>query len=251
VPSILPSTLPGEGRETHETLKAPAPLSDLKVLPLAELDEPEPAADVYEGESPIRTAWLWTKRVVVITALLSGGIYAALTRETWLPKAAEFSRIVFKEIDKQAGSGDETQRRERALQSAAEQLPHLAPDTIRLVLSRGVLEPPEVFRLACDAADRGLSALPPGEGLELKALKQQMLETLAPGERQRAREYDRTRARRPTLPVEDREVLELFARGARALPPASRARLQQLSGRAIAAGLAQEAPAERRRPEGN
>jgi hypothetical protein len=227
----------------------PASISDLPILRLAELNEPSVAQDVYEGESVSRTAWLWTKRVVVITGLLAGGIFASVTRETWLPKAARFSRIFFTEIDKQARSRDQTEHRQQALQAATEQLPHLAPDTIQLVLSGGVLDPPEVFRLACDAADRGLPALVPGEAQELRALKQQMLDTLRPEERQRARDYDRARGRRPTLPLEDSEVLELFARGARALPPANRARLQVLSGKVIAAGLVQDAPVGLRRPE--
>jgi hypothetical protein len=235
----------------NEPLNPPPPINDLKVLRLADLDEPEVAGDLYEDDRLGRTAWLWTKRVVVITGVLAGGIFAALTWETWLPKAARLGRIVFAEIDKSARSRDQTERRQRALQAASEQLPHLDPDTIRLVLAGGVLDPPEVFRLACEAADRGFSALSPGEAQELTALRQQMLDTLRTEERQRAREYDRARGRRLTLPFEDSDVLELFARGARALPPASRARLQVLSGKVIAAGLLQDAPAGQRRPEGD
>jgi hypothetical protein len=245
---------PAAGPDPHEPLKAPTPLSELPILRLADIDEPKAAndvyeGDVYEGESLIRTAWRWTKRVVVIGGLLAGGTLAAFSWETWLPKAERLSRIVFTEIDKHAQSGYEKERRQRALREAAEQLPHLAPDTIQLVLSGGVLDPPNVFRLACDAADWGLSALAPGEAQELKELRQQMLATLRPEERQRARQYEGARGPRATLPFEDRDVLELFARGARALPVASRVRLQVLSGKAIAAGLAQDSPLGARRPE--
>jgi hypothetical protein len=235
------------GPDPHEPLTAPPPIGALPILRLADIDEPKAANDAYDGdldesESLIKTAWRWTKRLVVITGLLGGGTLAALTSETWLPKAARLGRNLFTEVDKHARSRDQAERRERARQEAAAQLPHLAPATIELVLSGGVLDPPEVFRRACDAVDRGLSALAPAELQELKALRQELLETLRPEERQRAREYDGARGRRPTLPFEDRDALELVARGARALPLASRVRLQVLSGRAIAVGLVQEPP---------
>jgi hypothetical protein len=220
----------------------PPPISELPILRLADIQEPTAAQDVYDGESPMRIAWLWTKRVVVIAILLVGGAFAALTWEDWLPKAERLSRILFAEIDRHVRSRDLTERRRRALQEAKEQLPYLGPGTIELVLSGGVLDPPDVFRVASDAADRGLSALPPEEALELKALRQQMLDTLPTEERQRVREYDRARGRRLTLPSEDSDVLELTTRSARALPPASRARLQVLSDKAIAAGLVQSPP---------
>jgi hypothetical protein len=246
--SVLPKPLDPR-QATQEPLNPPPPIRELPVLRLADIDEPQVADDVYEGESPIRTAWLWTKRVVVITGLLASGILGALTWETWLPKAERLSRILFAEIDKYAKSRDQEERRRRALQEATAQLPHIAPDTIALVLSGSVLDPPDVFRLACDAADRGQAALPPGEALELKALRQEMLDTLRSEERQRAREYDRARSRRLTLPLEDREVLDLFARGARALPPARRVRLQVLLGKAIAAGLVPDPPGGQSRPQ--
>jgi len=157
-----------------------------------------------------------------------------------LPQAAQRGRILATKVDKYAQSRDQAERRRRALQEAGEQLPHLAPETIQVVLSLDpeiVLEPPQVFRVAYDAAERGLSALVPGEAQELKTLRSTLLGTLRPAERERVREYDRARAQRVTLPFEDRDVLELFARGAGALPPRSRERLQELSGRAVAAGL--------------
>ena len=232
------------GSDPHEPLTAPPPIGELPILRLADIDDPKAANDVYEGdldesESLIKTAWRWTKRVAVITGLLAGATLAALTSESWLPKAARLGRNLFSEMDKHARSRDQAEPRERARQAAAEQLPHLAPATIELVLSGGILDPPEVFRRASDAVDRGLSALAPAEAQELKALRQELLETLRPEERQRAREYDGARGRRLTLPFEDRDALELVARGARALPPASRVRLQVLSGRAIAVGLVQ------------
>ncbi len=234
----------------QEKVDPPPPVSELPVLRLADIDdEPETPADVYEGDSAIHIAWRWTKRIVVIGGLLAGGVFAVLTSENWLPKAERLSRILFAEIDNRVRSRDLTERRRRTLQEAAEQMPYLDPGTIELLVSGGALELPDVFRLASEAADRGLSALPPGETQEWKGLRQQMIDSLRPEERQRALEYDRARGRRPTLPFEDREALELLARGARALPSASLARLQLLSAKAIAAGLGPGPPVRPRRPE--
>jgi len=227
----------------REPLKAPPSTSELPVLRLAEIHEPEEAEDVYEGggESLFPAAWLWTKRIVLSAGLVAGVILAARTWETWFPKATHLVRLGFTEMNTYVQSREQKERERQALQEATEQLPHLAPDTIRLVLSRsptGVLDPPEVFQAACDAADRGLSALRPEEAEELKALRSTLLDTLSPAEGERVREYDRVRARRTPFAFEDQSALELFARGARALPSESRERLQALVGKAIAAGLA-------------
>lgn len=222
-------------------LKPPPPLSELPVLRFAEVDEPENAGDVYEGESVFHAAWHWTKRIVVVIGLVAGGFLAATTWETWLPKAIRLGPMIFSEIDKYKGSRDTVEQQGKALQEATERLPHLAPETIELVLSSsptGVLDPAEVFRLASDAAARGVSALTPSEAQELKALWRKLLDAIAPAERERVREYERARTRRGTYPSEDRAVFELFARGARALPSWSLERLQALSGKAVAAGLA-------------
>jgi hypothetical protein len=69
-------------------------------------------------------------------------------------------------------------------------------------------------------------------------LETALLAGLSPAERQRARDYDVARAQRATMPAEDREMLALYARGARAMPAPSRERLRSLLGKAVAAGLA-------------
>ena len=149
-------------------------------------------------------------------------------------------QTVFTEIDRQAHSGQRAREQEQALSDATERLPHLAPETIRLVLSTsssGVLDPPEVFQLASEAADRGRSALTPAEAAELQALQRELLAHLRPPERARVAEYDRARSQRVVFPFENPHALELVARGARAMPSASRERLQALLGKAVAAGL--------------
>lgn len=240
VPPNEPAVTRGSDPASPEPLKAPPPISELPLLRLADPPEPKDAGDVYERESLLQAAWRWTKRIVVMSGLVAGCLLAALTWDTWSPKAARLGRMVVAEIDKRVQSRDLTERQRRALEEATEQLPHLSPDTLRLVLSRSpesVLDPPEVFSLACDAADRGLSALTSGEAGELKALRHELLDKLRPSERERVREYDSTRTRRVAFPFENRDVLDLFASGARVLPSRSRQRLQELLGKAIAAGL--------------
>lgn len=225
----------------------PPPINELPVLRFAKTDDLESEReddDIYQEASSVDVAWLWGKRVTLIAGLLAGGIAAAATWEAWLPKAAQFSRIIFIEIDKRARpslpSREEEPPPSRALEAAAKRLPQLAPDTIALVMSSslaGVLDPPEVFGRAYDATERGMSALTPEEAQEMKALRSEVLATLRPAERELVHEYDLVRVQRVTLPFEDREVLGLLARGARALPPPARERLQALSGKAIAAGL--------------
>ncbi len=240
VPRGEPAVASAADPALREPLKPPPRISELPILRLAVIDDPKEPEDVYEGESVVHHAWLWTKRIVLIAGLVAGGVMAALTWETWLPQAAQRGRILATKVDKYAQSRDQAERRRRALQEAGEQLPHLAPETIQVVLSLDpeiVLEPPQLFRVAYDAAERGLPALVPGEAQELKTLRSTLLGTLRQAERERVREYDRARAQRVTLPFEDRDMLELFARGARALPSRSRERLQELSGKAVAAGL--------------
>jgi hypothetical protein len=222
------------------------PVAELPVLRLKELHEPEPEEEVYEGEGFVTVAARWAKRAVVVAGLTGGVVVAALTWESWVPEAADRGRTVAGEIDRYARSREETQRLERALQEVAPELPHLAPETVRLVLSSrpaGDPDPPEVFRLSYEAADRGRSALTPAEAKELKALELELLGTLSPTEREQVREYARVRGHRGTFPFEDRRVLELFADGARALSEASRERLRALSGKTVAAGLALPAAA--------
>ncbi len=236
--------LPTAAPPPRAPVAAPVPIRELPVLRFADVPEPRVVEDVYQGEEdrrPLPAFWLWTKRVVLVGVLVVGGALAALRWETWLPRAAELGQEVFTGIDRWARSGQTTQEQQRALSEATGRLPHLAPETIRLVLSTsdtGVLDPPEVFQLATEAADRGLRALTPAEAAELRELQSELLGNLRPPERARLAEYDRARSRRVVFPFENPHALELVARGARAMSPPSRERLQALLGKAVAAGLA-------------
>ena len=123
------------------------------------------------------------------------------------------------------------------VQVAASELPHLAPETVQLLMSSvaGPSDPPDLFRRATTAAKRGTAALTPAETQELGALRGKALAALRPVDRDRVRAYDRISAGRDLLSGEDARVLRLYARGVRTLPPESRTRLQTLYSKAIAA----------------
>ena len=224
---------------------APIPVSELPVLRFRELREPREPEDVYEGDEPslrerLQSAWLWTKRIATAGVLVAALAYAVLERDVWFPKTAKLGQTVFTQIDRQVLSRERQEQQQRALADAAIRLPELAPETIELIFSRsptGVAEAGDVFQLAREAADRGRATLAPPQAEELGALEREILGALSRTEAERVREYDRTRARRLIFPFENPHVMELVARGARALPPERLERLQALSHRAVAAGI--------------
>jgi hypothetical protein len=180
---------------------------------------------------------------LVTSGLVAAGLFAFFTSPAWVPGTVAFGRIVGSGIQWLEQSSDSAQKRREAQQQAIAQLPLLAPETVRMVLatsSAGALDPPAVFQLACNAADRGSWALTPEEAEELQVLRRQLLDALLPWEAQRVLEYDIARARRATLPFENRAALDLVARGTNALPAQSRARLQVLFAKAVAAELGAE-----------
>jgi hypothetical protein len=241
--SQAPPRAPALGLE-RAPLEPPTPVAQLPSIRLAEGWEPPEEGDVYEGDeeasSVLPIAWMWTKRAVLAAAVATACVLAALRWDTWFPRAAEFGQTVFTEIDRQARSAESTREHEQAMDDATRMCPHLAPETIRLVLTAGgdgVLEPPDVFQLATEAADRGMGALPDAEAAELRQLQRDLVARLRPPQRARLAEYDRARATRVVFPFENPHALDLVARGAREMAPESRARLQHLLGKAVAAGL--------------
>jgi hypothetical protein len=226
-------------------VEAPVPVSALPVLRLRESREPRERVNVYEDEAPslrkrLQPAWLWTRRLLTAGVLVAALAYAVLQRDVWFPRTAELGQTVFTEIDRQVLSREREAERQRALADAGGRLPGLAPQTIELLFSRsptGLAEAGEVFQLAREAADRGLATLPAAEAEELRALERELLSALSRTEAERVREYDRTRARRAIFPFENPHVMDLVARGARALPPERLGRLQALTHKAVAAGL--------------
>jgi hypothetical protein len=228
-----------------------APQPDNSIIPLKPDLDPAPSDDddVYDGDlyQEPSVLWRWAKRAIVLAVLGGGGWVAYSTWRTWLPKAETFGVGVVAAIDQKvrppsppAPSAEEVERKERedALAVATEHLPHLTPEAIQHLMAEsinGVLEPPEVFRRAQDAVDRGRAELAAEEAQELSTLQNEVLAVLGPGERAAMKTYEDVRRARVTLQFEDRNALTIFARAARALPAPNLERLRQLSGKAIAA----------------
>jgi hypothetical protein len=184
----------------------------------------------------------WAPRALVAASVVTVIVGVVATRATWMrvlfaPPAADRAA-------KPAPPAPATPAPPplpREVQAAIAQLPHLSTDVIQLVMARGgpaLPDPPEVFRRAWVAANRGASALSETDAEELRSIKKAVLFSLRPGERDRVRAYDRVSVSVDLLVLEDGKVMALFTRGVRALPPPRRERLQALLGKAIAAALA-------------
>jgi hypothetical protein len=227
---------------------APAHVSQLPVVPLAEAVEPRVEEDVYEEERPsafLGALWLWTQRIVTLAILATAALYAYRERGIWFPKAADVGQTVFTAIDREAHSRERAERLQRALEDATARLPQLNRETILLVFAHspiGVLEPPAVFQQTREAAERGLEHLAPADAEELRGLEQQLEGELSAPERRRLEEYDQARTRRAVFPFENPYAMDLVAKGARSLPQARLDRLRALLQQAVSAGM--PAPAE-------
>ena len=221
-----------------EPVQPPPPLSELPSLRLAPLDEDRPKARAVP------------KRKIVIGAAATAGALAVGAAVVWLSslglftrKAAPASPVPVSTPTPPEAAGPLVPPELRA---AMEQLPHLSPGTIQLVSSTiepGPPDPPDVFRRAQLAANRGLSALTPEEAQELRSLRSSVLGALRSVDRERVLAYDRVTVGRDLMAGEDARVLHLYARGVRALSAPRRERLQALLGKAIAAALPRSAPA--------
>ena len=226
---------------SREPLKPPPPVSERPTLRFAPLAKERDEEDVYDSGR-----WrLWLRRGVLAVIGVGAAGAAIATRQTWMPQVEKLGPSLFQAIDERARplsasplAAPSPGPLPKELQDALAQLPHLSPETVRLLASTsesGVTEAPEIFRRAYAAARRGMAVLSPAEARELMALEAAVVAALRPAERARVRAYDRLSAGRNLMTAEDGRVLGLFARGARALPAARRERLQELLAKAIAA----------------
>jgi len=213
-----------------ETLPPP-PISELPSLRLAPLEEERGKVRSF----PIRK--------ILIGAAAATGLVVVGAGAVWLSSLGLFTRKSAPPTPAPAAAPspqDTAPPVPPELQAAADQLPHLAPQTIKLVSSviePGPPEPPEVFRRAQLAAKQGAAALPPEEAQELRSLRNAVVGSLRSVDRERVLAYDRVTAGRDLMVGEDARVLRLYARGVRSLSPPRRERLQVLLGKAIAASL--------------
>jgi hypothetical protein len=244
------------GEMPHALAVPPPSLRDLPVIPLAEMDEPTGADDEGQGNwlANLRAKflesragqlaprlWVWCKRVTLTAALLLIAALLASTTSVWLPPTTKVGIALFGQVDKLKARVAPTTMPAAALAAASEQLPHLRRETIELIMASSAdraLAPPQLFRLAGDAVERGRAALGQSSTAELDRLTEALTAELPRGERQRLGEYlQRVRARAATAPFEDQEAAWLMARAARRFPAERLSRLQELFARAAALGL--------------
>ena len=184
----------------------------------------------------------WAPRALPAMGAMAVLVIVVATRATWMgvlfaPRAVQ--RVA--PPAPPAPATPEPSPLPREVQAAIAQLPHLSTDVVQLVIAHGgpaLPDPPEVFRRAWVAANRGASALSETDAEELRSTKKAVLFSLRPAERDRVRAYDRVSVSVDLLVLEDGKVMALFTRGVRALSPARRERLQALLGKAITSALA-------------
>jgi hypothetical protein len=213
------------------------------VLPLSEI----PVVPFADEKVRIRPPKVGTKGKLVIVGAVAA-ILVIATAWAWVPSLIQAVRRMAAGDPKKAAVPSPPASPTPPpptlppeVQAAVDQLPHLSPETIQVVMKKSAYrprDPAEVFSRAETAAVRGMSSLPDDEAKELSALRLAVARSLRPMDRQRVRGYERIRTGRELLSVnEDVRVLALFARGVRALPPEKRERLQTLLGKAIVAEL--------------
>jgi hypothetical protein len=248
------------------TLAVPPPsLRDLPVIPLAEMDEPTGTDDEGQGSwlANLRAAflqsrageiaprlWVWCKRLTLTAALLLIAALLASNTSVWLPATTEVGIALFGQVDRlkeRVAPSTMPPAAAAAIAAASEQLPHLRTETIEQIMAsraHRALAPPQMFRLAGDAVERGRAALGPSSAAELDRLTEALRAELPRAERARLGEYlERVRARAVTAPFEDQEAAWLMARAARRLPAERLSRLQELFARAVGLGLQPTGPA--------
>ncbi len=229
---------PASAPAARKSFDAPPSPNELPVLRFA---------DEKERTAGVRTPKLGTRGRLVIAGL-GVGILVVATGWAWIPALIDLGRRLIAPVEKKAAVPlpaaspvPPPPALPPDVQAAVNQLPHLTPETIQIVMKKSAYrprDPAEVFSRAETAAVRGMSSLPEEEAQELSALRLAVARSLSPTERQRVRGYERIRTGRELLSVsEDVKVLALFARGVRALPPEKRDRLQTLLGKAIVAEL--------------
>jgi hypothetical protein len=261
LPVIPLRPLDDDERRERAAAKTHDDEDELEELPFVEPEEDPLIKATRRGQELLTLARPWVGRFAtrvrtlkigkkgkLLIAGLAVGIVVVATGWAWIPSLIDLGRRLLAPAEKKAAVPSPVASLVPPpptlppdVQAAVDQLPHLTPETIQIVMKKSAYrprDPAEVFSRAETAAVRGMSSLPEDEANELSALRLAVARSLRPAERQRVRGYERIRTGRELLSVsEDVKVLALFARGVRALPPEKRERLQMLLGKAIVAEL--------------
>jgi uncharacterized protein YicC (UPF0701 family) len=154
--------------------------------------------------------------------------------EEFLAAFEELTRAV-------APSGVLAARVEEAAERLAVEVPELSPEALRLLIGMRMSEGESLEGVPVDAlrrVSRGLEALSPAEAAEMGVIYGQVWAPLSEAERRHlARVLERVKAEQPVAAADVRALREVVKAGVVALPPEQRARLQELSGRALEKSL--------------
>lgn len=131
---------------------------------------------------------------------------------------------------------------EQSVDSLSREVPLLSRATAETLIRASTAQsmaPEQAFRRGFQLAAAGLAGLPPAEAQEIGTLTAAAYAGLSAKDRTRLAAYlDRVRSDQPTLPQEDREMAALMKRALLQLNAPRLARIQELYGKAIAAGIA-------------
>ncbi len=203
-------------------------------------------ADVQLGRGQgrlLRTSWHDGSRPMLATLVAWVDGYEILTLEAWAPADAghDFAVEVEALCRGLRANGQREARLAQAVDRLALDVPELSPDALRLLIADRMSRNQDLAGVPSAAlllVSRGLDALSPAEAEELRVIYQQVWEPVPDTERERMAALLREIRAGREVPATDLQLLrEALKAGMLALPPEQRARLQQLSGRAVRRAL--------------
>jgi hypothetical protein len=171
-----------------------------------------------------------------------GGTYFTLEAEAPEAQAAVAGRELDALLAGFSSNGKLAQRLRAAVQSVADQLPHLTPRAAEILMLQSggeAANPAAVFRQSVEWALRGLPSLA-GDRSEIDTLSVMIRGLMTPeGWDKLAAYVERVRSGQPTTPDEDREIADLARPAVLGLTETNRVRLQALTEKAVAAAAGQ------------
>jgi hypothetical protein len=163
--------------------------------------------------------------------------------QAWAPVAAgaAFPAAVAELARAIAPSGTVGTRVDRAEERLSVEVPELSPRALRLLIGERLSQGEALDGVPVDAlreVSRGLDALSPEEAEEMGRIYAKVWAPVAPAERERlARILALVKAERPVAGSDVEALRSVVKAGVVELPPEERARLQELSGRALQKAL--------------
>jgi hypothetical protein len=191
----------------------------------------------------VRTSWEeGVESIQGVTAAWVDG-YEYYWLQAWAPASVgeEFVSAFEDLMRAVAPSGALASQVEEAAERLVVEVPELSPEALRLLIGERMSEGESLEGVPVDAlrrVSRGLDALSAAEAEEMGQIYGHVWAPVPEAERRRlARVLERVKADRPVAAADVRALRDVVKAGVVALPPEQRARLQELSGRALEKSL--------------